>query len=253
MPPQPPELAISDSVAMLDRFESLVQFWFDLDPGEALTGDDDFPRCCPASRYLDESPAEFRRFWQITQSHPDAGLSGNGDEILCDRKTDASWCDDGYVHLTHDTICSSVVGVRLVDGAWKVTRLSSGGLEDSPLSVGNYLISFGLMQLAQEPGKFNGTWGEADNISRISAYLQADSNRVWEANLWGNPLDVYFHQRGVLWYILGSEICVTARNRVTFQWFDKNWWREDPTELTRLDEKAEIGAASAVIHSAHED
>jgi len=231
MPKAPPELAKSDSASLLESFSSLVQFWKGYDP-EPLQGDDGFPQK-PDQGYLEKSPLEFRRFWQIAQSYPDAGLVGTGDEILCGRDSKYSWCDSGYVHLTENTICTTIVGARPAGEVWSVTRLSPGGFEDSQLSVEDYLVSFGLIQLSQEPRRFNGSWAEADNIRNISEYLRAGSQCIWEANLWGDRLRVSFHDQGILWYQLGKEICVSARNAAVYRWFDEHWWRENPTELTR--------------------
>ena len=227
----PPELANTDSASLLESFRSLVDYWSRLNPVEPLQGDDGFLRR-PDLAYLEQAPIGLREFWKISQSFPDAGLVGNGDELLCGRDSNNSWCDDGYLHLTENTICSSVIGSRSLEGRWGVTRLSPGGFEDSELSVDAYLVSFGLIQLCEEPRKFNGSWAEADNLASISAFLQPGSRCIWEADLWGDRLQVNFHERGVLWYLFGTEICVSARSSEVFRWFDEHWWRKEPTELT---------------------
>ena len=229
----PPELSKSEPATLIESFRSLVEFWRSLDLEQPLQGDDGFSRT-PDTEYLDQSPIGFRKFWMIAQSFPDAGLVGNGDELLCGRDSNYSWFDEGYIHLTEDTIASTIVGARSLEGRWGITRLSSGGIEDSELSVEEYLVSFGLLQLCEEPRKFNGSWVQANNLAKISSFLQPGSRCIWEADLWDKHLGVYFHDRGILWCLFGTEICVSARSSDAFRWFDENWWCEKPTEPTSL-------------------
>lgn len=206
-----------------------MMFWGRLDSDEPLQGDDGFVRA-PDPEYLDRSPIGLRKFWMMAKSFPEAGLVGNGDELLCGRDSNSSWGEKGYIHLTENTIGSTVVGARFHRGRWVVARLGAGGIDDSELSVEEYLVSFGLVQLCQEPHKFNGSWAESDNLARVSSYLQPGSRCIWEADLWGDHLRVYFQDRGVMWYLLGTEICVCARSLEAFRWFDEHWWRDRPAE-----------------------